>query len=280
MHSMIVGLLYSVKVSDMPRTHELNPKDLGHIRLPVSPLCGCMSAFIFMNTYFISGASRGIGLELCKQLLNRGDRVIAGCRNPRNATSLSELQKTNEHLQIVQLDVDDEQSVIDCFENLNNEGAVIDRLFNNAGIIDWRDLHVVSADSFSQVLQTNLRGAFLVLRHALPCLKRSENAWIYNMSSRLGSIELRGNTQLGGAIAYECSKAGLNMLTKQAAIDLANSAIKVVSLSPGWVKTEMGGEDAKYEVQDSVSKVLTATDQLTPAQNGGFWGEDGKEIPW
>ena len=258
----------------------LSPKGYGHIRLPVAALCGCMGFSIFMTNYFISGASRGIGLELCGQLLTRGDRVIAGCRNPESAHSLSELKKSHEHLQIVQLDVDDEQSVIDCFENLNNEGAVIDRLFNNAGIIDWRDLHVVSADSFSQVLQTNLRGAFLVLRHALPCLKRSENAWIYNMSSRLGSIELRGNTQLGGAIAYECSKAGLNMLTKQAAIDLANSAIKVVSLSPGWVKTEMGGEDAKYEVQDSVSKVLTATDQLTPAQNGGFWGEDGKEIPW
>lgn len=244
------------------------------------PFCRCIDWFIYMNTYFISGTSRGIGLELCRQLLTRGHRVIAGCRNPESAHSLSEIQKTNEYLQIAQLNVDDERSVIDCFNNLNKEGTTIDRLFNNAGMIDWRDLHEVSADSFSQVLQTNLRGAFLVLRQALPCLKRSGNAWIYNMSSRLGSIELRGNTQLGGAIAYECSKAGLNMLTKQAAIDLAESGIQVVSLSPGWVKTEMGGKDAKYEVEDSVSKILTVTDQLTPAQNGGFWGEDGKEIPW
>jgi NAD(P)-dependent dehydrogenase (short-subunit alcohol dehydrogenase family) len=233
-----------------------------------------------MTKYFISGASRGIGLELCKQLLTRGDRVIAGCRNPKNASFLSELQKSHEDLQIVQLDVDDEQSVIDCFKEFNSQGISIDRLFNNAGIIDWRDLHEVNADSFSQVLQTNLLGAFLVLRHALPCLNRSTDAWIYNMSSRLGSIELRGNTQLGGAVAYECSKAGLNMLTKQAAIDLADSGIKVVSLSPGWVKTNMGGEDAKYEVQDSVRKMLAVTDQLTHSQNGGFWGEDGKEIPW
>jgi NAD(P)-dependent dehydrogenase (short-subunit alcohol dehydrogenase family) len=253
---------------------------LNHIRLPASPFWDCMDAYIFMNTYFISGASRGIGLELCRQLLTRGDKVIAGCRNPESAHLLSELQKTNECLQIAQLDVDDEQSVINCFENLNNEGATIDRLFNNAGIIDWRDLHEVSADSFSRVLQTNLRGAFLVLSNALPCLKRSEDAWIYNMSSRLGSIKLRGNTQLGGAIAYECSKAGLNMLTKQASIDLADSGIQVVSLSPGWVKTEMGGEDAKYDVEDSVNKILTVTDKLTPSQSGGFWGEDEKEIPW
>ena len=252
---------------------------LKHMRLPAPPFWVCMDAYIFMNTYFISGASRGIGLELCRQLLTRGDKVIAGCRNPESAHFLSELQKTNECLQIAQLDVDDEQSVINCFENLNNEGANIDRLFNNAGIIDWRDLHEVSADSFSGIADQST-GCFPCAQQALPCLKRSEDAWIYNMSSRLGSIKLRGNTQLGGAIAYECSKAGLNMLTKQASIDLADSGIQVVSLSPGWVKTEMGGEDAKYQVEDSVNKMLTVTDKLTPSQNGGFWGEDGKEIPW
>tara|TARA_Y100000022_G_scaffold194758_1_gene199564 strand:- start:1124 stop:1426 length:303 start_codon:yes stop_codon:yes gene_type:complete len=100
------------------------------------------------------------------------------------------------------------------------------------------------------------------------------------MSSRLGSIELRGNTQLGGAIAYQCSKAGLNMLTKQAAIDLTEYGIKVASISPGWVKTEMGGENAKYEVSESVAKIIKVTDQLNPSQNGRFWGEDGAEIPW
>lgn len=233
-----------------------------------------------MKTYFISGASRGIGLELCRQILTRGDRLIAGCRNPENASLLSDIQITNTQLKIVQLDVDNEQSVADCFENLTNQNITIDRLFNNAGIIDWRNLHDVSANSFAQVLQTNLRGAFLVLHHALSCLGRSKDGWVYNMSSRLGSIELRGKTQMGGAIAYQCSKAGLNMLTKQAAIDLAGSGIKVVSLSPGWVKTEMGGEGAKYGVEDSVRKMLSVIDHLTPAQNGGFWGEDGKKIPW
>lgn len=233
-----------------------------------------------MTTYFVSGASRGIGLELCRQLLVRGDHVIAGCRSPNTAGLLSDLQKSSKNLRIVQVDVDDEQSVRDCFENLEKQGASIDRLFNNAGIIDWRNLEEVSPDSFSQVINTNLRGAFLVLRHALLCLGRSSDAWIYNMSSRLGSIELRGNTQLGGAIAYECSKAGLNMLTKQAAIDLDKKSIKVVSLSPGWVKTEMGGAEAKYEVVDSVSKLLDITDHLTPLENGRFWGEDGEEIPW
>ena len=233
-----------------------------------------------MSKVFISGASRGIGLELCRQLLERGDRILGGCRDPQKAHQLSKLQDNHKNLEIVELDVDDEDSVQNCFNQLNLRGEKIDKLFNNAGIIDWRDLHTVGTDAFSQVLQTNLRGAFLVLKNALPCLQRSSEPWVYNMSSRLGSIELRGNTQLGGAIAYQCSKAALNMLTKQTAIDLAQFGIKVVSLSPGWVKTEMGGPEAKYEVMDSVKKILSVTDHLTTEQNGGFWGEDGKEIPW
>ena len=233
-----------------------------------------------MNTIFISGASRGIGLELTKQLLDRGDRVVAGCRNSKEAGQLSLLKQAHVNLKVLDLDVDDEKSVKNCFNQLNRNEECIDQLFNNAGIIDWRDLHEISPDSFTQVLQTNLRGAFLVMHHCLPCLKRSSNPWIYNMSSRLGSIELRGNTQLGGAIAYQCSKAGLNMLTKQAAIDLTEYGIKVASISPGWVKTEMGGENAKYEVSESVAKIIKVTDQLNPSQNGRFWGEDGAEIPW
>ena len=233
-----------------------------------------------MSKVFISGASRGIGLELCRHLLERGDSILGGCRDPQKAHQLSKLQDNHKNLEIVELDVDDEDSVQNCFNQLNLRGEKIDKLFNNAGIIDWRDLHTVGVDAFSQVLQTNLRGAFLVLKNALPCLQRSSEPWIYNMSSRLGSIELRGNTQLGGAIAYQCSKAALNMLTKQTAIDLAQFGIKVVSLSPGWVKTEMGGPEAKYEIMDSVKKILSVTDHLTTEQNGGFWGEDGKEIPW
>ena len=100
------------------------------------------------------------------------------------------------------------------------------------------------------------------------------------MSSRLGSIELRGNTQLGGAIAYECSKAGLNMLTKQAAIDLADTGVQVVSLSPGWVKTEMGGKDAKYEVEEFGEQNTYRNRSINPCPERWILGEDGKEIPW
>jgi len=233
-----------------------------------------------MNTIFISGASRGIGLELCKQLLNRDERVFAGCRDPANAKNLITLSSQYSNLEIVELDVNDENSVKNCFEQLNQKEQVIDKLYNNAGIIDWSNLLEVTEDSFSKVLQTNLLGALLVLRHALPCLGRSASPWVYNMSSRLGSVELRGNTHLGGAIAYQCSKAGLNMLTKQASIDLGPKGIKVVSITPGWVRTDMGGADAKYNVSESVTNILRVTDHLNLGHNGCFLAEDGTEIPW
>lgn len=233
-----------------------------------------------MNTIFISGASRGIGLELCKQLLNRDERVFAGCRDPANAKNLITLSSQYSNLEIVELDVNDENSVYNCFKQLNQKEQGIDKLYNNAGIIDWSNLLEVTEDSFSKVLQTNLLGALLVLRHALPCLGRSASPWVYNMSSRLGSVELRGNTHLGGAIAYQCSKAGLNMLTKQASIDLGPKGIKVVSITPGWVRTEMGGADAKYNVSESVTNILRVTDHLNLGHNGCFLAEDGTEIPW
>lgn len=233
-----------------------------------------------MNTIFISGASRGIGLELCKQLLNRDERVIAGCRDPVNAQNLITLSSQYSNLEIVELDVNDENSVYNCFKQLNQKEQGIDKLYNNAGIIDWSNLLEVTEYSFSKVLQTNLLGALLVLRHALPCLGRSASPWVYNMSSRLGSVELRGNTHLGGAIAYQCSKAGLNMLTKQASIDLGPKGIKVVSITPGWVRTDMGGADAKYNVSESVTNILRVTDHLNLGHNGCFLAEDGTEIPW
>jgi len=233
-----------------------------------------------MKTIFITGASRGIGLELTRQLLANGNRVIASCRNPEKADDLRALQSEFEELEIVGLVVDDEDSVRSCFNELGQAGRGIDLLFNNAGIIDWEDMNAVTSDSLEKVYRTNLIGALLVLRASLPCLRKSPGPLVVNLSSRLGSISLRGNTQLGGAIAYQCSKAALNMLTKQASIDLAALGIRVISLSPGWVRTEMGGSDAKYEVSESVRLMLETLDSLNPDDSGVFLGEDGSEISW
>ncbi len=233
-----------------------------------------------MKTIFITGASRGIGLELTKQLLTEGHKVIASCRNPEDADALLACTENSDHLEIMGLQVDEENSVRSCFATLEQAGRGIDLLFNNAGIIDWDDLHAVSTESLEKVYRTNLVGALLVLRGAISCLRKSSDPLVVNLSSRLGSIALRGNTQLGGAIAYQCSKAALNMLTRQSAIDLSALGIRVVSVSPGWVRTDMGGETAKYEVDKSVRLIRSALGNLQPTATGVFIGEDGETIPW
>ena len=234
-----------------------------------------------MKSILATGASRGIGLEWTRQCLERGHRLIATCRDPEGATELARLQADHhDRLEVLPLDVEDEASVNALFSQLDGRNEAIDLLFNNAGIMDWDDFQTVSAAATEKVYKVNLVGALIVLRSALPCLRRGEFPMVVNVSSRLGSIALRGGTQLGGAIAYQCSKAALNMLTKQASIDLAADGITVVSQSPGWVRTDMGGANAKYSVEASVTNMLGHLENLGPEANGQFLGEEGEQIPW
>ena len=229
----------------------------------------------------VTGANRGIGLEWTRQCLGRGYRIFATCRNPSAADSLSLLAKDfPDQLEVHPLDVTNESSVKGLFDALTQRLEAIDFLFNNAGVIDWDDLNSISASSVEKVYRVNLLGALLVLRAAVPSLRLASRPVVINVSSRLGSIELRGGTQLGGAIGYQCSKAALNMLTKQASIDLAQFGVTVVSVSPGWVRTDMGGKEAKYSVEESVGSMLRHLENAGPDLNGKFIGEDGNEIPW
>ena len=229
----------------------------------------------------VTGANRGIGLEWTRQCLGRGYRIFATCRNPSAADSLSLLAKDfPDQLEVHPLDVTRESSVKGFFDALTQRLEAIDFLFNNAGVIDWDDLNSISASSVEKVYRVNLLGALLVLRAAVPSLRLASRPVVINVSSRLGSIELRGGTQLGGAIGYQCSKAALNMLTKQASIDLAPFGVTVTSVSPGWVRTDMGGKEAKYSVEESVGSMLRHLENAGPDLNGKFIGEDGNEIPW
>ncbi len=234
-----------------------------------------------MKTILATGASRGIGLEWTRQCLDRGHRLIATCRNPEGAGDLNALGEAHAgRLEVLPLDVEDESSVQSLFQKLDQRDETVDLLFNNAGIMDWDDFQSVSAASAEKIYKVNLVGALLVLRAALPCLRRADSPVVVNVSSRLGSIALRGGTQLGGAIAYQCSKAALNMLTKQASIDLAADGVTVVSQSPGWVRTDMGGANAKFSVEESVANMRRHLENVGPESNGKFFGEAGEEIPW
>lgn len=233
-----------------------------------------------MKRILITGASRGIGFEICTQLMAVGHVVLATYRSEKTAGSLLELNDRTKNLHAFQMDVNSSDSVKSAMSEISKSFSSIDLVFNNAGILDWSPLAEVSPDAFRSIYETNVIGVFRVSEAVMPLLHKGHEPLIVNLSSRLGSIELRGNSQLGGAIAYQCSKAALNMLTRQMSIDYAKYGVRTISISPGWVKTDMGGEAAKYEVSESVELFLSRVNQLPPESNGIFMGEDGEIIPW
>ena len=153
-----------------------------------------------MDNILITGANRGIGLELVVQNLDKGNQVWGSYRNASNSQELIELSNTNNMLKCFQMDVKSEPSVIESFRIFEAKNLKFDIIFNNSGIIDWNDFTKVNAISFAEVYQVNVIGCFLVIRNAINCLHQNSTrkSRIINISSRLGSISLRGNTQLGG----------------------------------------------------------------------------------
>ncbi|MEC7800691.1 MAG: SDR family oxidoreductase [Verrucomicrobiota bacterium] len=233
-----------------------------------------------MKKILITGASRGIGYELCKQSLEQNHEVFATYRSQSSAKALFDLKQNTRNLRLFEMDVNSDISVQMALKLIADQVENLNTVFNNAGILDWDNLDEISTESFREIYETNVIGAFRVSKASLSLLKNSKDPLIVNLSSRLGSISLRGHSQLGGAIAYQCSKAALNMLTAQMAIDYKHLGVRVVSISPGWVKTDMGGNEAKYEVQESVRLFTSQIEQLAPDKSGIFIGEDGEIIPW
>lgn len=235
-----------------------------------------------MKNIIVTGANRGIGFEITKRYLELGHRVWASYRNKSNAKDLLSMTKSFHNLTAFEMDVTNQESIEIAFDDFLQSNLKFEVLFNNAGIIDWSDFENVEPKSFADVYEVNVIGAFMVMRNSLKTLHQNSHikSRIINLSSRLGSIELRGNTQLGGALAYQCSKAALNMLTRQTSLELKPKGISVISMSPGWVKTDMGGKNAKYETDQSVTMILSVLQSLADEETGIFIGEDGEIIPW
>lgn len=227
----------------------------------------------------ISGANRGIGLEFTRQLLARGEHVIAACRHPGKATALNAL--AGEHpgrLHVLPLDVADPKSRASLVHDLPLVlgDDRLDLLVNNAGVLHSGERfgHVEAAileDSF----RTNAIGPFLLAQALAPLL--NDGARIANLSSVMASIASRGEFR---SPSYCASKAAQNMLTVQLAQAVAARDIVVLALHPGWVQTEMGGEHATVPTADAVRGLLRVVDGATPAQSGSFLDWRGGALPW
>jgi NAD(P)-dependent dehydrogenase (short-subunit alcohol dehydrogenase family) len=220
------------------------------------------------GTILITGANRGIGLGLARQFLARGWRVIATCRRVETTGELADLARAHpDRCVVTAVEVRDAVSVAALAAALGAQS--LDVLVNNAGINpEPRDLGVdrVAPEKVAEALDTNLLGALRVLQAAVPALRRGARPRIVNISSGAGS--LAHNSAKQPLPAYCISKAALNMLTRCAARDLPG--ITVVSVSPGWIRTDMGGAGAELGPDEATAALATTIENLHP-QHSGQW---------
>ena len=244
------------------------------------------------RTALVTGANRGIGLEFVRQLLVRGDHVVAACRHPGKASALTTL--AGEHpgrLHVLPLDVADAKSRASLLHDLPlvlGDDGRIDLLLNNAGVLHSGERfgHVEQA-MLDDSLRTNAIGPFLLAQALVPLLcdvapghaddTGSPRTVIANISSQLGSI---ANTTRFGTPSYAISKAAQNMASVLLARALAERGIVVLALHPGWVQTEMGGAQAQVTPADAVAGLLRVIDAATPSRSGAFLDWRGEALPW
>ncbi len=224
-----------------------------------------------MPTILVSGAGRGLGLELARQYAAEGWRVIGTVRDRAGEAALQKMS-----VQALKADVADFASIRALAAGL--AGTPIDVLFCNAGVIGRRGAALGSFDypDWEQLLRVNLLGAAALVEALAENVAASERKTIALMSSRLGSIA----ESSGMTLPYSTSKAALNMLAKGLAATLAPRGVVVVALSPGWVRTDMGGESAPLAADESVRGLRKVLAGLRRQDSGRFFSHDGTPIPW
>ncbi|MBB4184640.1 NAD(P)-dependent dehydrogenase (short-subunit alcohol dehydrogenase family) [Sinorhizobium terangae] len=223
------------------------------------------------RTVLITGASRGLGRELARQYAAAGWPVIA-CARAATAPD-------GEGIEHRQLDVADMGSIAALAAGLG--GRPIDLLINNAGIRgDTGGLATIDPDDFLEIMRINALAPLLIVQALLPNLLAGERPIVANISSRAGSLAEGTLDDDDGDYAYRCSKAALNMATVKLAQDLRKHGIAVLSLHPGWVKTDMGGEGARIRVAESATGLKAIIDGVGLADSGSFRAFDGKQVSW
>jgi len=230
-----------------------------------------------MPTALIVGASRGLGLEFVQQYHRAGWQVLAACRDPANAPLLTEFAARRTGIEVAACDVTDGASVASLANAL--AGRAIDHLIFNAGISGPQTYTPADFDeqAWIEVLRTNTIAPLRFAVHFIDHVRRIEKKLMAFISSRRGSM---AENAWGGHYIYGSSKAALNCVVKSLAIDLKPQGITCVVLTPGWVKTDMGGEQAPLTAATSVAGMLAVLTRAIPDDAGRFYQYDGREIPW
>ena len=223
------------------------------------------------QTCVVTGANRGIGLELARQLSARGDTVVGTARDPESASDLRTLG-----IRVEALDVESAKSIAAFAKRL--KATPVDLLIHNAAMgVAGPDVERVTAEDVESHFRINALGPLLLTQALLPNLRAGDRKLTVAISSGLGSI---GENSSGGWVGYRISKAALHQVMRTLSAELSKDRLSFVLISPGWVRTRMGGQDAPLSPEESVRGVLKVIDRLTPRDTGKFFSGRGREIPW
>jgi len=234
---------------------------------------------------FITGANRGLGLELTRQYLERGDQVFAASRQPAAAADLQRLhQQYADRLVLLPLDVTSDASIAAAVAAVAAETDALDVLINNAGVYPHAgsgDAHQrlgqLTHDDAIEALQVNAIGPLLVAQALLPLLRAGVKGRILSMSSGQGSLTWKAT---GDPYHYSASKAALNMYMRSLAAEIGAYGLISVLVDPGWMRTGMGGDSATQEPADSARGIIRLAEQLHAEENGSFVTWQGRPVPW
>jgi NAD(P)-dependent dehydrogenase (short-subunit alcohol dehydrogenase family) len=230
-----------------------------------------------MKTVLVTGANKGIGFEVARQLAAKGFHVFVGARNQSAGRKAADrIVKQKGKATFLAIDVSDSGSVSAAARELAKAADHLDVLVNNAGIIADGDNRIleISDDLLRKTLETNTLGVLRVTRAFAPLLEKSKSPRVINVSS--GGGQLNGGAD-GWAPAYCISKTALNGVTSQLSAALPNFAIN--SVCPGWVRTDMGGQNATRSVEEGADTIVWLATEAPQSLTGKFL-RDRKEIPW
>lgn len=230
------------------------------------------------DSILVTGANRGIGLELVRQHVQAGWRVYACCRKPEQAPDLNALAQQHKFsLSLHPLDVTNAAQRAALAQSM--EDAPIDVLFNNAGTYGPKvqEYGLTDDQQWIETFRVNVIAPLKLMEALTDNVASSRRKLMIGMTSKMGSIT---DNSSGGGYAYRSSKAALNAVLKSAAVDLKSRGITVLTLHPGWVKTAMGGSGAPTSVEDCVQNLRRIIESARPEQSGKFFQADGSEVPW
>jgi NAD(P)-dependent dehydrogenase (short-subunit alcohol dehydrogenase family) len=228
------------------------------------------------KTALVTGANKGIGFEVVRELTRLGLRVFLGARNAKAGRAAAEKLGSEGDVIFLEIDVSDDKSIRAAAEELSRHSDRLDVLINNAGILldDDKDALTITREIFENTVRTNTLGPWLVAQAFTPLLKKSRQPRIVNVSSGGGQLEDGAD---GWAPVYCVSKTALNGVTVQLAAALPKFAVN--SVCPGWVRTDMGGENASRSVAEGAATIVWLATEAPHDLTGKFI-KDRKVIPW